>query len=90
MQKSFYVGDAAGRIVNWAPKKKKDFSCSDRLFAINLKLNFYTPEEHFLNQRTANFNLPGFIPSRLDENQSISSCEIVSKNTEVTLAYCCL
>uniref|UniRef100_A0AAY4CBA1 Polynucleotide kinase 3'-phosphatase n=1 Tax=Denticeps clupeoides TaxID=299321 RepID=A0AAY4CBA1_9TELE len=29
---SFYVGDAAGRPVNWAPgKKKKDFSCSDRL-----------------------------------------------------------
>lgn len=85
MKKSFYVGDAAGRIVNWAPKKKKDFSCSDRLFAMNLKLNFYTPEEHFLNQRSAPFNLPAFIPSRLDENQPISSCEIISKNSEVVI-----
>ncbi|KAM3842398.1 bifunctional polynucleotide phosphatase/kinase-like [Diretmus argenteus] len=33
---SFYVGDAAGRPVNWAPgKKKKDFSCSDRLIFLN-------------------------------------------------------
>lgn len=25
-----YVGDAAGRRKDWAPGKKKDFSCSDR------------------------------------------------------------
>jgi len=25
-----YVGDAAGRPKNWAPGRKKDFSCSDR------------------------------------------------------------
>uniref|UniRef100_A0AAX7T0T6 PNK FHA domain-containing protein n=1 Tax=Astatotilapia calliptera TaxID=8154 RepID=A0AAX7T0T6_ASTCA len=32
MTQSFYVGDAAGRPENWAlGKKKKDFSCSDRL-----------------------------------------------------------
>ena len=28
---SLYVGDAAGRPKDWAPGKKKDFSCSDRL-----------------------------------------------------------
>lgn len=33
---SFYVGDAAGRPANWQPGKKKDFACSDRLFALNL------------------------------------------------------
>lgn len=85
MDKSFYVGDAAGRTMNWAPKKKKDFSSSDRLFAMNLKLNFYTPEEHFLKQRAASFNLPAFIPSRLDENQPVSSSEIISEKTEVIL-----
>ena len=30
VQEFTYVGDAAGRPKNWAPGKKKDFSCSDR------------------------------------------------------------
>lgn len=46
MKVSFYVGDAAGRPAEG--KKKKDFSKSDRLFALNASLNFFTPEEHFL------------------------------------------
>ncbi|KAJ8903911.1 hypothetical protein NDN08_000442 [Rhodosorus marinus] len=36
---SFFVGDAAGR--------QKDFSDSDRKFARNCNLDFYTPEEYF-------------------------------------------
>ncbi|CAI8492577.1 unnamed protein product [Hanseniaspora opuntiae] len=36
----YYVGDAAGR--------KNDFSDSDKAFAINGDLDFYTPEELFL------------------------------------------
>lgn len=44
---SFYCGDAAGRPEKWAPGKKKDFSCADRLLAHNLGISFYTPEEHF-------------------------------------------
>ncbi|KAL7677929.1 hypothetical protein ACOME3_004158 [Neoechinorhynchus agilis] len=47
---SFYVGDAAGRPANWAPGKKKDFSCSDRKFSKNIDIGFFTPEEYFLNQ----------------------------------------
>ena len=40
---SFYCGDAAGRPTT--KKRKKDFSNSDRLFAYNIKLPFYIPEE---------------------------------------------
>ncbi|KAI8481654.1 hypothetical protein Bbelb_405720 [Branchiostoma belcheri] len=63
---SFYVGDAAGRLVNWAPGRKKDFACSDRLFAINIGLTFQTPEEYFLGYRKATFKLPDFDPRKLD------------------------
>jgi len=43
---SFYVGDAAGRLKT--KTNKKDFACSDRMFALNANLNFYTPEEFFI------------------------------------------
>lgn len=48
--KSFYCGDAAGRIYLWKKKNKKDFSCSDRMFANNINLNFHTPELIFNNE----------------------------------------
>ncbi|AGA16187.1 pnk protein [Thysanoplusia orichalcea nucleopolyhedrovirus] len=40
---SFYVGDAAGRIN--LTTGHKDFSDSDKMFAKNLNLQFYTPEQ---------------------------------------------
>ena len=42
---SFYVGDAAGRTKT--NSKKADFSCSDRMFALNCKIFFMTPEQFF-------------------------------------------
>ncbi|PVD23837.1 hypothetical protein C0Q70_17111 [Pomacea canaliculata] len=53
--KSFYVGDAAGRPKGWAKEKPKDFSCSDRMFAANVGIKFYTPEEFFLGESAAKF-----------------------------------
>ena len=49
MDKSFYCGDAAG----WAATKtrKKDFSNTDKLFALACGLKFMTPEEYFLGDK---------------------------------------
>lgn len=41
-EKSFYVGDAAGRAGDWADV--------DKAIAEKLKLSFYTPEEAFMEQ----------------------------------------
>ncbi|XP_031428942.1 bifunctional polynucleotide phosphatase/kinase isoform X2 [Clupea harengus] len=87
---SFYVGDAAGRPVNWAPgKKKKDFSCSDRLFALNIGLRFETPEEYFLGWKKAPYSYPSFDPRKLDPNGRLydpPSASLTSSTPEVVVA----
>ena len=55
-KKSFYVGDAAGRLKD--KKNKKDFSCSDRMFASNIGINFYTPEVFFLKEKDREYTMP--------------------------------
>ncbi|XP_056231072.1 bifunctional polynucleotide phosphatase/kinase [Seriola aureovittata] len=89
-RKSFYVGDAAGRPENWAPgKKKKDFSSSDRLFALNIGLQFHTPEEYFLGWKSAPYSLPDFDPRKLDSTVRLydpPSASLTSSQTEVIVA----
>ena len=46
---SFFVGDAAGRA--------KDFNDTDRTFALNCGLRFYTPEEYFYDTAPEPFKL---------------------------------
>jgi bifunctional polynucleotide phosphatase/kinase len=52
---SFMVGDAAGRIKT--SNFKKDFACSDRMFAENASLKFYTPEEFFLGEKPRKYEM---------------------------------
>jgi bifunctional polynucleotide phosphatase/kinase len=64
---SFYCGDAAGRVANWAPGKKKDHSMADKLMAENLGIKFYTPEQFFLGHSISNVPMskPDFIPKEV-------------------------
>jgi len=83
----FYVGDAAGRLKGWGPGKKKDHSCSDRLFAMNIGCPFSTPEEYFLGAKQVKYKLPDFDPKKLKTNQPLIK-EIVGdvKLKEVVLS----
>ncbi|XP_064116042.1 uncharacterized protein F21D5.5-like isoform X1 [Macrobrachium nipponense] len=69
VQNSMYVGDAAGRPAEG--KKKKDFSSGDRLFALNIGIPFFTPEEHFLGVKTQKFNMPEFDPRTVSDSVSL-------------------
>ncbi|XP_015599277.1 uncharacterized protein F21D5.5 isoform X2 [Cephus cinctus] len=85
---SFYVGDAAGRKKDWAPKKRKDHSSADRLLALNLGLTFHTPEEHFLGQKPAPYELPVFNPKSLKKDVNICDppdAKITAKEQEVII-----
>lgn len=62
------MGDAAGRPCGWRHGATKDFASTDRKFAINIGISFFTPEEFFLNQSAAGYDLGPLDPSRLYES----------------------
>lgn len=70
--KSFFVGDAAGRIqpgtINTFlhPKMKGDRSDTDRKFALNIGIKFLTPEEFYTHNKKIEipYVLTGFDPTK--------------------------
>jgi len=84
----FYCGDAAGRPVGVSKSGKKDHSCTDRKFAWNNNLKFYTPEAYFLELEEGEFNW-GFNPidflNSLTINEPYKAEDIISKEQEMLL-----
>ncbi|KAI8384401.1 polynucleotide kinase 3 phosphatase-domain-containing protein [Radiomyces spectabilis] len=90
IEQSFYVGDAAGRADNWKPRQKRDHSCTDRKFADNIGIGFYTPEEFFLKEPKAAFSWGGFIPSESTQNEMLftpSSSPLVLKDEPEVIVF---
>ena len=58
-KKSFYVGDMAGRIKT--KNNKADRTDSDRKFAYNAKIRFFTPEEFFLGEKERKWKFNGYL-----------------------------
>ncbi|GAA5838084.1 hypothetical protein JCM5353_004491 [Sporobolomyces roseus] len=64
--KSYYIGDAAGRV--------NDHADTDRKFAINCGLPFYTPEEYFLDKPVSTkWRLSGFNAKLFDHSLPLYS-----------------
>jgi bifunctional polynucleotide phosphatase/kinase len=71
---SFYCGDAAGR----RDAKHKDFSDSDLKFALNVGIEFKTPENLFLGEKDK-IEVKGFNPTTVPEEGEL----IVGKGSKV-------
>uniref|UniRef100_F1L4U3 Bifunctional polynucleotide phosphatase/kinase n=1 Tax=Ascaris suum TaxID=6253 RepID=F1L4U3_ASCSU len=69
--KCLFIGDAAGRIA--VASRKKDHSAVDRLFAMNIGVQFFSPEQFFLDQREEEpYEIPTFKPSEfIDQNRTL-------------------
>eukprot|EP01106_Pelomyxa_sp_JSP_P013719 TRINITY_DN418_c0_g4_i1.p1 TRINITY_DN418_c0_g4~~TRINITY_DN418_c0_g4_i1.p1 ORF type:complete len:356 (-),score=81.29 TRINITY_DN418_c0_g4_i1:44-1111(-) len=81
--KSAFVGDAAGRAQNWDGKNcKKDFSCSDRKFAHNLGVRFFTPEEFFLGEKPVPFDWDSVDLTKIPETGEICEGGIASLTSQ--------
>lgn len=92
VEKSIFVGDAAGRAGDPQAKIKKDHSCSDRDFAANVGIRFQTPEEFFLDEPTKPFTR-AFDPATYLEtgltSQTDDSPVLFSKKDDVELVLFC-
>uniref|UniRef100_A0A069DZ62 Putative polynucleotide kinase 3' phosphatase n=1 Tax=Panstrongylus megistus TaxID=65343 RepID=A0A069DZ62_9HEMI len=86
IESSFYVGDAAGRIAE--KPKKSDFDITDRLFARNVGVQFYTPDEFFLNEPPRPFKDVDFHPQEIPV-ENYPDLKIPSKSSELIVMVGC-
>ncbi|CAH1736188.1 unnamed protein product [Aphis gossypii] len=96
MDESFFCGDAAGRPARFSSDGKpikKDHSCCDRLFAMNIGIKFYTPEEYFLKAPTEElYALPEFNPNDIMDNvlyTDLTPQVLFSPNKEMIIMVGC-
>ncbi|TGO43984.1 hypothetical protein BCON_0675g00010 [Botryotinia convoluta] len=85
LQKSIFVGDAAGRHASTG--KPKDFSCSDRNFAENVGIKFYTPEEYFLDETPRSFTRT-FEPGDYSSENTTVSPKYKKDNPKDIVIFC--
>ena len=92
LSKSLYVGDAAGRPKNWKAGAPKDFSCGDRKFALNVGVQFYTPEEYFLGEKPyADFEWRSLNPKEFYEKvKDEKALDKLHKDVSTELYLCML
>lgn len=94
--KSFFCGDAAGRISDSIFKKKiyptsskrGDFSDTDRKFALNIGIDFLTPEDFFLDDSPKmTYKMLGFNPVKfleiLNDNESNNDTVQIELNIDI-------
>jgi len=62
-ENSLFIGDAAGRAAK--DGYKKDFASSDYQFALNIGVDFATPEKYFLDKETRKSKIGDFDPRLL-------------------------
>ena len=81
------VGDAGGRIKQGT--RETDFSCSDRSFAENCGLKYYTPEEFFLNEGYIQYECKMFNPqaflNSITTNKFFFGSSIVKETLEMII-----
>ncbi|AGF85410.1 phosphatase/kinase [Moumouvirus goulette] len=91
--KSFFCGDAAGRISPSFFKKKinpssnkGDFSDTDRKFAINIGIDFITPEEFLLEKSdNSEYKLEGIIPSEFIKTHKFKNYTFEPRKKEMII-----
>ncbi len=91
-KKSFYCGDAGGRTNPsifrkklYPSSKKGDFSDTDRKFALNIGIEYFTPEEFYLKDPPVNepFKLHGLNPKKYIESIQPSNYEFNPRSREM-------
>jgi bifunctional polynucleotide phosphatase/kinase len=93
LSKSFFCGDAGGRILAGTIKKSiykstktGDFSDTDRKFAMNAGIKYFTPEETFYKEEPAEYKLVGLDPIKfLNEYRPTAPINVVFKPKQMII-----